>query len=70
MIIIKYIGEKSGSFEPTERKFVLIESDNLLSDFSLVYLTDNYRAVRHSAGWSLISPTGKRVAVNGYLEVS
>ena len=65
---LKYIGEKPTSLKPVERIFTI--TDNKHNSFDWIQLNDGYYTVRQSSGWALFSPTCKRMAIFGYLEIS
>ncbi len=67
-MIIKFIGEKPSNLNPVERAFTIKPYANNSLDW--IKLNAGWHTERQTDGWALFSPTGKRMAINGYLELS
>lgn len=67
MHVVIYHGEKPTSLEDVDRKFFVDERRHNALD--LIHFENKYKVERMSGGWVLYSPTGKRVAIHGWLEI-
>ena len=67
MHVVIYHGEKPTSLVDVDRKFFV--SERMASNLDLIYFDNKYKAMRMDSGWVLYSPTGKRVAIHGWLEI-
>ncbi len=65
---LKFIGEKPTSLSPVERVFTITDNDHNSSDW--IQLNDGWYTEKQRDGWALFSPTDKRMAIFGYLEIS
>ena len=66
--MIKFIGEKPSSLNPVVKAFTIKPNANNSLDW--IKLNDGWHTEKQTNGWALFSPTGKRMAINGYIELA